>query len=489
MRLSRRSSVGLTGLALLSLATYLLGFVLRFPLGRYAAVPLVDLGKIGGYDAQAAMWFIVPWFLLGVAYGAAAWTVSRAPAVPDVLIWVPALAFGVALIFLYPITAADLFNYVLYGLVQHAGFNPTTTSPARVLGGDLVRWSAWPNFPSPYGPVWQLLSYTITAASRTNILAGLVAFKATMLGLHLLNVWLVVRLAPKTTVAPALAGLLYGWNPFILYETVGNGHNDSLMLTWLLVALVALAGVRHGRPAALVAGAAAVLTKFVATIWYPSLLVATWRRLSGPRRAPWFALGLGLTGVASIAVMAPYGFGLDALAGLNRQASLYTTSPGATVLIATTEVLGIAPQSAIRVTLQLLAAVALAATWWVSRPFDCRVEALVTQLFDLTLVFLLVGTLWFQPWYLVPLVGLGCLAGRDRYVLAALFAIGGVASYVVYFFVWPVLGWTTARLTIQTIATSAAFGPVLLGLVLVGARARSEPRSRKPGKQPAPPRG
>jgi hypothetical protein len=43
-----------------------------------------------------------------------------------------ALGCGAILLWLYPITAADIFNYALYGIVQHRGENPLVVPPQRV---------------------------------------------------------------------------------------------------------------------------------------------------------------------------------------------------------------------------------------------------------------------------------------------------------------------------------------------------------------------
>lgn len=473
----RRSLVTFSALALLTLLAYLGGLVVRFPLNQYASTPLLDLGKIGGYDVVAAASFIVPWFVLWPTYFGAAWVAARSPDVPRFLIWGPALAFSLALVFLYPITAADLFNYALYGLVQHAGFNPIFTAPAEALPGALVRYSAWPHYPSPYGPLWQLISYALTAFGQQDLPRMLLAFKALMVVVHLLNVGLVWRLARSTSVSPPLAALLFGWNPLVLYESIGNGHNDAMVLAFLLLALVALSGQRRAWYYTLILGAMGAAVKLVAFLWYPTLALALWRRLRGPGRAVRVALaGVLAIGVTAL-LFAPFGLGPDLFSGVNSQARLYTTSPGALVMIVAVERLRLAPAEIVRGTLQFIALWVVGVVWWRNRPLTAEGETLFAGLFDVTLAYLLVGALWFQPWYLVPLWGLACLAGPRRVVLATLFALGGLASYVVYFYVWPYLGWSTSRLVIQAIATAATFLPVLSGLVVLGVGRRLRRRS------------
>ena len=82
----------------------------------------------------------------------------------------------------------------------------------------------------------------------------------------------------------ALAGtLLLAWNPLILYETLGQGHNDVAMLFWVLACAWCLARRRYTLAVlALVAGA---LFKFVPLLLLPAaglialaLVVTLWRR-------------------------------------------------------------------------------------------------------------------------------------------------------------------------------------------------------------------
>lgn len=472
-RAKRRAELALGALTIVTAVTYLVGFVEKYPLVQFVRTPLLDLGKIGGYSPTAGMLFVLPWLILWSAYLGAAWITVQSGAGPRYWLWMSTATFSALLVFLYPITAADIFNYLLYGLVQHAGLNPIGVAPSQALGPDLLRFSAWPNYPSPYGPLWQLLSWAVTGITGQDLQRGVLGFKLAMVGAHLLNLALVQRVARSTRVAPGLAGLLYGWNPFILYETIGNGHNDAFMLTCLLTAVLALTGPRRYRGGALVCGAAAVVTKFVAAVWLPLLALAAWARLRGCQRGQLYVAGAVVAIVLTAAAMAPYGFGFDVLAGLRRQANLYTTSPGALVMILTTERSNVVSADAARAIVQVAAAIAVVLTLWTRRDAGAEIEPLVRALFDVTLVYLLVGTLWFQPWYLVPLIGLACLAGRDRFFLALLFAAGGLGSYVVYFYLWPFLGWGTERLTIQALAAGAAFLPVTAGLVTLRLRSRA----------------
>lgn len=476
---NRRAFLATIGVVVLGLATLLLyGFALVRPylLTRYVARPLLDLGKIGGYDPGAGLRYTVPLLLIWLAYLVAA---ALVPAVRSamrlqLLAYGGALLFAGVLLWLYPITAADIFNYALYGLVQHRGANPLPVPPDRVVGAPLIGYSAWPAHPSPYGPAWQGITYAVTALTGERLLAGLLAFKAALIACHLLNIALIECLAARAgTRAPGVAALAYAWNPLVLYETAGNGHNDIVMLTAILLALCCLTGEGRRRYLTLPLATVAILAKYIAGLWAPVLLLSQWS--ATPRRDRLRTAAVALIACAALAVLcyAPFWAGGQTFAGIRRQSDLYTTSFGGLALIALVERRHLMEPARALMLVKAAVLVVLAVALLARRPRDGSLTSAVHALFDITLVYLLVGALWFQPWYLVPLAGFATLADRPRRLLAVVYALGGLASYVVYFYVWPALDWTSDRLLVQQLAVAAAHGPVIVTLACLGLFAAS----------------
>jgi hypothetical protein len=83
---------------------------------------------------------------------------------------------------------------------------------------------------------------------------------------------------------------------------------------------------------------------------------------------------------------------------------------------------------------------------------------------DLTFVYLAFATLWWQPWYLVWLVGLAALLpSRTLHERALLFCYGATFNYVVFKYIWPVFQPMTYT-TIMGISVLLIFGLPLLHL-------------------------
>lgn len=447
-------------------------FAWPYLLPRYVATPLLDLGKIGGYDPAAGRRYTLPlvalWLLYLLAWGLASGV--RGERALRALAFAGAAGAAFVLLWLYPITAADIFNYVMYGLVQHRGQNPLVVDPSSAIGPPLIGYSAWPYYPSPYGPLWQGIAWAVTAVTGERLLAGILGFKLVLIACHLLNIALIDRIAAAGGLArPGVAALAYGWNPLILYETAGNGHNDIVMLTGLLLALWLFVGRRRAPGLALGALTLAALAKYVAALWLPVALLAwlpeCWR---ARRWRPVVAAAVGCALLVAVAYL-PYWAGDRTLEGVRRQSNLATTSLASLSIAVLTRDRPLS-HWAILDSYKLLFLAALALTLALTRPRPGDARGLVQALFAVSLCYLLLGALWFQPWYLVPLVGLLPLVGPGHRAIALAYALGATGSYVFYFYGWPALDWTPNPLVVQSWAVAIAHAPPTLGLLLAAAR-------------------
>lgn len=457
-------------LLLLSTLIYLYAFTLRFSLAQYVDTPLLDLGKIGGYDPADGWRFNLPLVVLWLLYGAVLRLAYQIHSQRLLLRLALAggLGAGLILLWLYPITAADIFNYLVYGLVQHAGGNPLIVEPRSAIGAPIIDYSAWPAHPSPYGPVAQLLAWLITAMTGEQLLAGVIVYKGVLLLVHLGNTLLIARLSQHTPNRQSgVAALAYACNPLLLYEVIGNGHNDILLLSGLLLALLALTEQRTDF-LALPAVFLAVLAKYIAALWLVPVGLGWLQRLHRERRyLPLLLAAIGSTGLLVIA-FTPYWAGADTFAGLRRQSDLSTSSLVTLVMLVNDRLPEPFGTAALLDNLKVGIAAVLAVVALLSRPRSTTMPAVAGAAFDLLLAYLLLGAIWFQPWYLVPLVGLAPLVNQRRQALAVVYALSATATYTVYFYLWPYLRWTNDRLLIQTWAVLVGHGPVWLLLVTYG---------------------
>jgi hypothetical protein len=164
------------------------------------------------------------------------------PVLGTVAIVAPPLAFHATLFAMPGLYTTDLFSYVMYshiaGVLQ---VNPYTSAPAWFPEVRILQWihPLWHNAPSIYGPAWidltlQLARSVATASDVDKVLA----YKGLINLWHLFGIaclaYIVHRVRPGH-VLEAVA--LYAWNPLIVFEFGGNGHNDAVMVSAMLLGL------------------------------------------------------------------------------------------------------------------------------------------------------------------------------------------------------------------------------------------------------------
>lgn len=182
-------------------------------------------------------------------------------------------------------------------------------------------------------------------------------------------------------------------------------------------------------------------------------------------------LGLALSGLLAALAYAPFWAGPATLAGVGRQAAETTTSLVA-VLVAS-QAAGWSKETWVTAGRLAAGAILLLVMIW-RRP--ATAAAAPAAAFDLLLAQLLVATFWFQPWYLVPLLGLAAAsADRWRQTVGLVFSMSATASYLVYFYLWVTPWWgTLSLLQVQLLAAAVVYLPPLL--LLAGRLVRQDAR-------------
>jgi hypothetical protein len=237
--LSRRwASLGLIGLA--SQLLYWNFFLRPYPLLANYAVPLLDLGKLTRRSPAAALDFAAVFVaLFALSYAAHSLCRGRSSSRAFALVLLVAFLCGLALVFVYPITAADVFEYIAYAriTVEH-GVNPHLFRPADFPNDPFMTYSAWPYITSPYGPLWTYVSALIGWMSGASLLTYLLLFKGLALLVHLVNSGLIYATLRRWSSSYALAGaVLYAWNPLVLFESAAGAHNDGAVMLPVLAAI------------------------------------------------------------------------------------------------------------------------------------------------------------------------------------------------------------------------------------------------------------
>lgn len=139
------------------------------------------------------------------------------------------------LVFSYPAAFSyDFFNYLFTAktvLVYHQ--NPYAVTPLQFAGIDpWTNFMRWTHLPSAYTPFWILLSLFPYVAGLGYFLSVLFATKLFIAGFYILACWALWK-STKSVMALSVFAL----NPLILVESLVSGHNDIVMVAFVLLAI------------------------------------------------------------------------------------------------------------------------------------------------------------------------------------------------------------------------------------------------------------
>ncbi len=415
---------------------YILYFTARFPLPRlYDTLPPVDFAKLTGYfwgDSVAYVAVLSALFALSVVAARRAMPV-QGRALP--LILAGSVMFGLTLVCLYPILATDLFSYALRGRVAALyEANPFAVSPSAFPDDPWVGlMGEWAVSASPYGPLWEGLSYLVARLSGDNFLAHLLALKAVAFVSYLCSValvWAVLgRLLPERQAAGTL---FYAWNPFTLLEAVGNGHNDIVMATLILLAIYFLVSGRAWRVVPTLVTAA--LVKHIALLLIPPFaLYLAWQR---PPLRRW----LFLIANAALAIILLVMFWLPAWPGwdqwaVREAATGATYSPAALLILLLRLVTG--PANAFRIGRYTILVLFAVTYLWALRRLPNTARQAIYAGFLILMGYLAFAAMQYHPWYLLWVLPLALFLGPMEMIAVAVFCWTSLANTVIYDVLWP----------------------------------------------------
>jgi alpha-1,6-mannosyltransferase len=234
------SRLGLAGSVVLAIASYWVGAVpLYF---RHGQIPVISLMAISSLLPRIA-------FYLGLASLLFAWLrlgrliIDQGIGTDWRRVRGIALRWAVPLAVTVPIGSRDLWAYAAQSQLVLHHLNPYTFGPSALPGAFSVEVShRWIDTPAPYGPLWLLLGRIIAGVVGNHV--GLTVAVLRMLAVVglLLTTLCVPILANRLSRRADIAMWLIVANPLTLVLGVGSGHNDLLMVGFMVAGLTVLTG-------------------------------------------------------------------------------------------------------------------------------------------------------------------------------------------------------------------------------------------------------
>lgn len=187
------------------------------------------------------------------------------------------LLFGFTLVWLYPITANDLFRYVLRGRIWAVyGQSPMLVPPNAYPNDPYIAFAGeFGNWVSGYGPLWEIVAQAPLRLGATDMVPGAVGLKFVVLFSYLACAALIGWAARPARGTSLTALTFFAWNPLILMQGPGNGHNDMLFMALMVLGIIFWQRRRWW--AAALALTLAMLAKAPALLVLPLFGVVLWR--------------------------------------------------------------------------------------------------------------------------------------------------------------------------------------------------------------------
>ena len=428
----------LAGCGVLSLVLYLQFIIRPALIFDYYANP-INYGTMVGANRGKAFITLGIFFIQFLLYGTAWWAASQVTGKKGwflVLGW--GFLFSLVFLFMYPYGARDIFDYILRARLfavynQNPFFQTASEFPTDIF----YRFGWWREYPSPYGPLWELTAALGVHIAGDDILANIFVFKGISAVFLFMTTGVVAFTLNKLSPVRAIGGTLgFLWNPVLLFEIVGNAHNDITMLLWVAASVWA-AGTRRWKWVIwfLAIGAA---FKFVPILLLPAAGLLGLMNTPSIREKIKFLLlsGAGCL-LIWIAAYLPFWNGWKTLAFFN-QGTLFTTSLPSLIFSSLQPYLGQHPRqvvgySAIIVTLIFVVWMSLKL---VRKPDWISYVRISTHIF---LFYVLVTCAWYQNWYLLWPLTMAVFLPVDKTLLAAVFF--SFIGLVKPFYVMPVYAW------------------------------------------------
>jgi alpha-1,6-mannosyltransferase len=232
------------------------------------------------------------------------------------------IALNLVLVPWLPQLSQDAFSYLAHGyLGVFPGNNPLIQAPEDALDtpfGPELSAFGWRSFRAitPYGIFWTRVEMAVATVCGGNVFAGIVLLKLVVVAASLGTgrlIWLILgRIHPCLQLQGTLA---YLWNPLILSEFAGEGHNDAVMIFFCVAALMACSARKP--VLSIVAQAMGVLSKYLCLMFLPAQLIFLWRtRRSVTRWVVELAIGIAISSGILVVLYAPLWVGLHSFDGV-----------------------------------------------------------------------------------------------------------------------------------------------------------------------------
>lgn len=369
------------------------------------------------------------------------------------------LLFSLIGLFVFPGESADVFDYLFRGrMMTEYGLSPLAHIPFEIKDKPFHRYVSWSQWVDAYGPLWEYASAGVSVGVKlfaspdellvrinqicdaqpavctllTKYVIGYRLFAVACTGLCAAIIGSIVGRQPAVAHLRGVALLIWLWNPLVIVSTAIGAHNDALMLVFVLLALWLFQ--RERWLLGLLVLFAAAHVKITVLVMLPVMCLWLWRRIGLTRATGWTVLAFAIVLPLSFALYAPLGGWTTLPRNLLERTLLSTNSLGELLFLALRDGADIGrrpAQAAVARVMPIVfaaAAAPLLLRFWRKDPGDLQdLQGLISASLAVSLLYLFLGSFWFQPWYLMWPIALTALLPDRRRVATSMAVLSGSA--------------------------------------------------------------
>ena len=201
-----------------------------------------------------------------------------------------------------PYLSSDIYYYIGDSwLATKYGENPyyTTVLDLQKQGINdqiLDNTGCWSYTTSVYGPLWNSIAKLLVSFSCGSVTVALFVFKMASWLIHILNTYIIYKITKSKKYM-----LIYGLNPLVLIEFLGNVHNDIYLVLFMLLALYFLIR-KKSITFTILFLALSVGIKYSTLLLVPFILIYCFRKENVPKRIL-YCLIAGLSIIAFVVLL------------------------------------------------------------------------------------------------------------------------------------------------------------------------------------------
>ena len=299
-----------------------------------------------------------------------------------------------------PYLSSDIFYYMGDGwLLSKYKQNPYYVSVAELqaqgINDEILNNTGyWKETTSVYGPLWSIIAAFLVSLSFGNVTISLFIFKFASFLVHILNCYLIYKITKSHKYI-----LLYGLNPLILLEFLGNVHNDIYLLLFMLIALYFLIRKKNIYLGMLFL-AFSISIKYSTALIVPFILIYCFRNKTIPKRILCCIIS-GLSIVASVILLyMPFFRDFTIFTNMLVQGERFSQSIQAFLLTSARDIFSVVNKIALPIFMVMYICILITLVFKKKVSF----KELMKKYNFIMLIFIFVVLVNFQKWYILWLI-------------------------------------------------------------------------------------